>query len=53
MATLNVPCFRYLGDALVATLAVEDSGGAEQFLRCSVRGRLIKLTPEERTFGRP
>ena len=48
MATLDVPCFRYLGKDLTASLTVEDGTGGEQFVRCPVRQRLFRLTPEER-----
>ena len=48
MATLNVPCFRYRGQELTAPLTTEDGAGAEVFVRCPVRGRLFRLTPEER-----
>lgn len=47
MATLNVPCFRYLGNDISAPLTIEDGAG-EAFVRCPVRMRLFRLTPEER-----
>jgi hypothetical protein len=46
VATLNVPCFRYLGQDITAPLAVEDGTG-EQFVRCPVRQRPFRVTPEE------
>ncbi len=48
MASLDVPCFRYLGNDLTASLIVEDGAGVEMFVRCPVRQRLLRLTPEER-----
>jgi hypothetical protein len=48
VATLDVPCFRYLGKNLTASLTVEDGTGGEQFVRCLIRQRLFRLTPEER-----
>jgi hypothetical protein len=45
---LQVPCFRYLGKDLTALLAVEQSAGTDILVRCPVRQRLFRLTPEER-----
>ncbi|GEM_PF-3219080 len=45
--TLEVPCFRYLGQDLVAPLVTEPKDGARSFVRCLVRERLVCLTPEE------
>lgn len=47
MASLDVPCFRYLGKDLTANLIVEDEAGVEKYVRCLVRRRLFRLTPEE------
>jgi hypothetical protein len=48
VAILTVPCFRYLGNDLNAPLTIEDGAEADQFVRCPVRERLFRLTPEER-----
>ncbi len=47
MPTLLVACFRYLGAELSAPLTTEDGDG-ETFVRCPVRERLYRITPEER-----
>ena len=46
MGTLLVPCFRYLGSDLTAPLTTEDGSG-ETLVRCPVRDRLYRITPEE------
>lgn len=43
--TIQVPCFRYGGQELVAPLVIESD--TQGFVRCLVRGRLVCLTPEE------
>ncbi len=48
MAILQVPCFRYLGKDCTAPLTVEQGAGNEMLVRCPVRQRLYRLTPEER-----
>jgi hypothetical protein len=45
---LQVPCFRYLGKDCHAPLHPEPGSGAELLVRCRVRQRLYRLTPEER-----
>lgn len=48
MANLDVPCYRYLGSDLIATLVVENGTAGDTFVKCPVRQRLFRLTPEER-----
>jgi hypothetical protein len=48
VATLDVPCFRYLGKELTAPLVVEPGAGGSDVVYCPVRQRSYVLTPEER-----
>ena len=48
MTSIEVPCFRYLGKDLTATLVVEDGTTVDTFIKCPLRHRLFRLTPEER-----
>jgi hypothetical protein len=48
VASLDVPCFRYVGKDLTVTLDVEDGTAVDNFIKCPVRQRLFRLTPEER-----
>lgn len=45
--TIQVPCFRYGGQDLLAPLVVEPGSGMQKFVRCLVREKLVCLTPEE------
>jgi hypothetical protein len=48
MAAIQVPCFPYRGEDFSAPIALEPGGGPEGLVRCPVRRRLYRLTPEER-----
>lgn len=43
-----MPCFRYLGQDCSASLVIEPGARADVLVRCRVRQRLFRLTPEER-----
>ncbi len=45
---IHVPCFTYRGEDFSAPLALEPEDGPEELIRCPVRRRLYRLTPEER-----
>jgi hypothetical protein len=47
-SAIQLPCFSYRGEDLSAPLALEPGGGPEELVRCPVRRRLYRLTPEER-----
>ena len=46
MATLDVPCFRYLGNDLTAPLIVENTTGAEHLVSARLGSDFFRLTPE-------